>query len=247
MIFNVTGGGTALNFSVVGGTTKPTNPKENTIWINTGTSITSWVFSPTAPASPAAGMVWIATATASSAAFNALKKNTLQVLPQEAKQYVSGAWVSKAATTYQSGAWKSWTVSLYESGNEFDEVTGGWVAKKGSGGVVTFGSTALTLTYTGDSERTAAAHTAQKVRITGNKLYCKVNITANGQFFEFGTASSITSSETISFGSKTTIESGKTGSMTVTIDTSGAVGKEYYIIARTYGATTAKISKVWMA
>ena len=34
-----------LNFNVVGGTTEPTNPKENTIWINTDTPISYWSLS----------------------------------------------------------------------------------------------------------------------------------------------------------------------------------------------------------
>ena len=43
------GGGTPLNFKVVGGTSAPSNPKENTIWVNTSTAITSWDFSATEP------------------------------------------------------------------------------------------------------------------------------------------------------------------------------------------------------
>lgn len=39
------GGGAALNFKVVGGTTEPLNPAENTIWVNTDTEITAWAFS----------------------------------------------------------------------------------------------------------------------------------------------------------------------------------------------------------
>lgn len=34
-----------LNFKVVGGTTKPGNPKENTIWVNTNVEITEYAFS----------------------------------------------------------------------------------------------------------------------------------------------------------------------------------------------------------
>ena len=34
----------ALNFEVVGGTSAPSNPKENTIWVNTDTEITGWDF-----------------------------------------------------------------------------------------------------------------------------------------------------------------------------------------------------------
>lgn len=48
MIFNMTGGGgsaAGLNFKVVGGTTQPSNPSENTIWVNTDKEITGWIFS----------------------------------------------------------------------------------------------------------------------------------------------------------------------------------------------------------
>lgn len=38
------GGGALLNFNVVNGTTTPTNPKENTIWVNMASPITSWYF-----------------------------------------------------------------------------------------------------------------------------------------------------------------------------------------------------------
>lgn len=38
------GGSNSLNFKVVGGTTAPVNPKENTIWVNTDVKITSWHF-----------------------------------------------------------------------------------------------------------------------------------------------------------------------------------------------------------
>lgn len=96
--------GVELNFDVVGGTTAPSNPKENMIWVNTSTKITSYIFSATQPTG-SAGMVWISTDTYSSAEFNALKKNGIQVYPISAKQYVSGAWVEKIAKIRQSGAW----------------------------------------------------------------------------------------------------------------------------------------------
>lgn len=37
--------GAPLNFKVVGGTTAPANPKENTIWVNTDTDINGYIFS----------------------------------------------------------------------------------------------------------------------------------------------------------------------------------------------------------
>jgi hypothetical protein len=52
--------------------------------------------------------IWITTGTSSHAAFNALKKNTLQVYPISAKQYIGVAWVDKTAKIYQDDEWTNW-------------------------------------------------------------------------------------------------------------------------------------------
>ena len=117
MIINATTGGAGLNFNVVGGTAQPTSPKENTVWVNTATGISSWVFSATQPSSPSAGMVWFQAGTSAPASFNALKKNNITVYPNGCKQYVSGAWQSKTAKTYQGGTWKEWATYLFKEGS----------------------------------------------------------------------------------------------------------------------------------
>lgn len=94
----------SLGFEVVGGTTSPTSPKENTIWVNTSTTITSWVFSATQPTG-SSGMVWFQTEEKSTAPFNALKKNNITVCPVSAKQYVRNKWTAKTAKVRQNGAW----------------------------------------------------------------------------------------------------------------------------------------------
>ena len=131
MIFNMAGsGGTSLNFTVVGGTSQPSSPKENTIWVNTSTTITSWVFSAEQPSSPTSGMVWIQTGDSSDATFNALKKNILQVYPLSAKQYVYYSWVDKEAIVYQNSTWVELSSNfyLYRKGNEYTDLTGGWTS-----------------------------------------------------------------------------------------------------------------------
>jgi len=128
------GGGSAaasLNFKVVGGTSRPSAPAENTIWVNTATEISSWVLSPVQPEA-ASGLAWITMGSASAAAFNALKKNGIMIYPIAAKQYVDGAWANKAAEIYQNGAWKSFSTEalyLYTSGDTCDDVTGGYSAE----------------------------------------------------------------------------------------------------------------------
>lgn len=128
MILNMSGGGASLNFKVVGNP-QPSNPNDNTIWIDTDVEITSWIFSGTQPKTATAGMVWIYTGTSSPAEFNALKKNGITVYPLLAKQYVSGAWVSKIAKSYQGGAWVDWVTFLIQQGADNTAVTGGWKAQ----------------------------------------------------------------------------------------------------------------------
>ena len=167
------GGGASLNFKVVGSTSAPASPKENTIWVNTSTEITSWVFSATEPETPAAGMVWISVGESSPVAFNALKKNNITVYPLTAKQYVSGAWVDKEAKSYQNGAWVDWwNGELYKNGDEYENITGGWIgtpkkydsASNAVEATITRGSTTITMKPNGDGG--CLVHTANKIDLT---------------------------------------------------------------------------------
>lgn len=121
-------GGGGLNFKVVSGTAQPSNPAENTIWVNTSTEITGWYFQAEQPASMKNGEVWISTGTESAIAFNALKKNTLEVYPLSAKQYISGALVYKTSMIYQGGEWAEWIIYLYNKGNECESFGGIWTS-----------------------------------------------------------------------------------------------------------------------
>ena len=166
------GGGASLNFKVVGRTSAPASPKENTIWVNTSTTITSWVFSATQPTG-STGRVWISVGASSPVAFNALKKNNITVYPLSAKQYVSGAWVDKEAKSYQNGAWVDWWSGvLYENGDEYENITGGWIGtpKKYDSGCnaveanITRGTTTITMKPNGDGS--CIVHTANKIDLT---------------------------------------------------------------------------------
>lgn len=83
------------------------------------------------------GMVCISTGTSSGVAFNALKKNGIEVYPVSVKQYVSGGWVDKDAKIYQNGEWQDliWTSYFYKLGNEYTDITGGFsITHKNSAG-----------------------------------------------------------------------------------------------------------------
>lgn len=121
------GGSSPLNFNLVCNP-QPANPRENTIWVDTD-KINNYYFSATQPENLAEYDVWILTGTASTSAFNATKKNPIMVYPIYASQYIGGALVKKTAKSWQDGKWVDWwNGMLYKDGNEYEYVTGGWVA-----------------------------------------------------------------------------------------------------------------------
>lgn len=159
------GGGSSLNFKVVGNP-QPETAKENTIWVDAET-ISGWVFSATEPEAPQDNMVWIQTIMTSPVAFNALKKNGIMVYPLAAKQYTGGAWVDKTAKTWKGNAWADWATWLYDSGNEFEGLTGGWEHK----------TTSTTYTSTSGSAFTKNADNMYQENCTnGSRRACTTNM-----------------------------------------------------------------------
>lgn len=176
------GGSGGLNFEVVGGATQPTNPKENTIWVNTDTDITSWAFSADEPESPVDGMVWIATGVTSNAAFDVVKNTSISIYPLFAKQYIAGVWTDVTAKVYQSGVWVDLTIFLYNKGNLFEPLTGGWEMVKNATygyGSVKFQEESIKLT---GGNGCPSMFTIKKIDLSdANTLW--VNVT---EFYGFG-------------------------------------------------------------
>jgi len=110
-------GGAGLNFNVVGGISAPTNPKENTIWINTPDAISKWSLDGKEPISPIVGQVWVKTINSgSSSPFNALKKNIIDVHTDSLYYWSGTEWERKSGALYQNGA----VAQTYSSVNTFD-------------------------------------------------------------------------------------------------------------------------------
>ncbi len=127
------GGGGGLNFKVTAYRDEQTllaaTPPNNTIGVVTTVKIGRYAFRPTRPTDPVEGLVWFCTGLTSPVAFNALKKNELYIYPQTCQQYISGAWVDVVAKSRLNGVWVDWwDGELYVAGNEYEGVTGGWVA-----------------------------------------------------------------------------------------------------------------------
>lgn len=235
MILNMTGGGAPLNFKVVGGTAEPASPAENMIWVNTDAEITGWVFSPEEPQEASEGMVWIKTGLSSAVAFNALKKNAIQVYPISAKQYVSGAWVSKTAKTYQGGTWVNWWDGvLYDAGNTYDSVTGGY---SGVGDYVSATNSDGRLELSVKTGTSAALITEKAIDLTDFKT---LKITGNGTN-SVNCFGGISEDRSASFSS--TIAMGKQG--TYTLDIAAINGLFYVGIMSKYG-NKVYADKIWL-
>lgn len=110
---NCGAGGGSLNFSIVGGTTQPLNPKTNTVWVKTSAAITGYAFSADAPASPAEGNVWIAVSTLGLVKFSITKKNPIMVYPAVANQFTNGAWVRRDLAVFYDSTWHSGLVTMF--------------------------------------------------------------------------------------------------------------------------------------
>lgn len=178
------GGGGGASIMVVGGSTQPASASEKTIWVNTSTTITSYVFSYAEPSTPVNGMVWIKTGSSSPVEFNALNgSNVLMVYPTQCKQYVSGAWASKTAESYINGNWVPWIVYFFKSG---EGPTAGWTSYIHNVSGTDRGTWSITtekMTFGGNSRQYMGliVKRDQRVNLTGvSKIYFHVDKKING-------------------------------------------------------------------
>lgn len=119
------GGGGGLEIAVVGGTTQPISPKDNTIWVNTGVEIGAVTFSPNSPDSPAVGDVWVNTGnrysnSGSNASTNilAVSENPyLEINVFNISQWDGSVWVTKDnSAIYANGGWTTLALYLFHYG-----------------------------------------------------------------------------------------------------------------------------------
>lgn len=235
MILNMIGGGggAALNFKVVGGTSAPSNPTENTIWVNTDTAITSWIFSATEPETPAEGMVWISVGSTSSVEFNALKKNGIQVYPLTAKQYVGAAWVDKTAQNYQNGEWRDFALIIFDGTTVAEGYSFARVNSSGTvSGSVVFGDDYVEM---GTAIGTGALVVQQPIDVTDRTtIEVTVKWSNNGSSTSWRRVALKTSLTNGTTGTNWVASSGKltgTDITTVTIDVSALSGELYLLVA----------------
>ena len=231
--------GTELNFKVVGGTSAPSNPTENTIWVNTPTTITGYcfassIFNSTIPIRN--GWVVILVDTSSPVEFNALKENCIKIYPISVVEYVDGAFVDRVAKSYQDGKWVDWITYLYNKGDLCTARTGGW------SGSWTNANGCLSVTASGNSTKYVQT-TVNKVALTaGDTLTVKYKVTqidgllqTSMRFGITSTKPASTSTSLPSFVNVVICDETK-GQANLSIGSSG----EYYVVITAPGANTTK-------
>lgn len=225
-----------VNFTIVTGE-KPTNPAENTIWLDTATDYTMYAISVDSPTNPAAGDIWISVGLASAVAFSVSTENIVMVYPVTAYQWSGSAWTVVIAQSYQGGVWKDWTYWLYFEGNQMSSITGGWEVTQGPGyaslqtdkmqftglaTICTSGAIDVTNFSTLNMSGNVSAHSSNGNTRIG---YASSKISNDGQFTAYARRDT-------------------TGDFTISLDISGVQGNVY--IAVTNYQQTASIYRVWL-
>lgn len=185
-----------LNFSLVGGTTQPSDPKENTIWVKTAAEITGYAFSTAAPDDAYEGMVWIRTGSSSPVALSMLKNTTIMVYPAAAKQYVGGLWVDVSAKSFIGGEWMSWIQYLFtENGGQNVP----WVFRAyNANGTVSQENGSIVFSYSTVDNAYTAAGTQYAVDLSGfTKLCFDLKVTAMYSSVEGPIAVGVTSAQVV--------------------------------------------------
>lgn len=105
-------GGFGLNLKIVNGTTMPSNPRENTVWVETTVAIKSYAIQISAPENPTEGMLFLKNKEGVGVEVNIGKKNPLNVRLSAAQLYTGGKWTNLNAYIYMNGAWKRFATKL---------------------------------------------------------------------------------------------------------------------------------------
>ena len=221
-------GGGGVNFKVVGSATQPGNPSENTIWVNTSASITGWAMQGSAP-SGSEGLVWIKTALTGNTAFNALKKNAIQIAVTGCQQYVSGSWANVAAQIWQSDAWVEFSTEnlvLFEAGAGD---SGKWTnsgftygSYSVGGGTVSDASLSLTATMTPDYTLLGTATAYDLTNYTNLHIECSFALPSSG----YGGLVSVVASTSTNLGAQVVSQDVRNGT-SFDIDVSSLSGAHY--------------------
>lgn len=141
---NFSSGGAGLNFKIVGSTTEPVSPKENTIWVETDVAIGEWQFSAKEPAvradgtALAAGDVWVEISENADVVINIAKKNGVNIGLNAVYLWDGTDWIEQTAKAYINANWTDIEGYYYLfKANAVNRLVGGWQTNNNQSGSIT--------------------------------------------------------------------------------------------------------------
>ena len=251
MIGKTNGGGKdRLRPTIYGGTTRPSNPKNGDFYLYTGTAISGTELNGFMSGFPTwtmpEGFVYIGSGgTYSDSSYVNLinvRNGIHNFCPCCCYQVEGGKWYRKDAFVYRNGAWlkfstfaQQWDGTLFYNGNQYADVTGGWV---GNGISSTTVGTNLSLIVANTSPYLT---TQNAIDLSG---YSKLHMIADGnagQYSYFGISSNVPSNARPNYIASATFIGGEN-----VLDVSAINSGHISIGATASWGVTINISKVWL-
>ena len=251
MIGKTNGGGKdRLRPTIYGGTTRPSNPKNGDFYLYTGTAISGTELNGFMSGFPTwtmpEGFVYIGSGGAynDSSYVNLInvRNGIHNFCPCCCYQVEGGKWYRKDAFVYRNNAWKqfstwaqSWDGTLFYNGNQYTDITGGWV---GNGISSTTVGTNLSLIVANTSPYLT---TQNAIDLSG---YTKLHMIADGnagQYSYFGISSNVPSNARPNYIASATFIGGEN-----VLDVSAINSGHISIGATASWGVTINISKVWL-
>ena len=251
MIGKTNGGGKdRLRPTIYGGTTTPSNPKNGDFYLYTGTAISGTELNGFISGFPTwtmpEGFVYIGSGgTYSDSSYVNLinvRNGIHNFCPCCCYQVEGGKWYRKDAFVYRNGAWlkfstfaQQWDGTLFYNGNQYTDITGGWV---GNGISSTTVGTNLSLIVANTSPYLT---TQNAIDLSG---YTKLHMIADGnagQYSYFGISSNVPSNARPNYIASATFSGGEN-----VLDISAINSGHISIGATASWGVTINISKVWL-
>ena len=251
MIGKTNGGGKdRLRPTIYGGTTTPSNPKNGDFYLYTGTAISGTELNGFMSGFPTwtmpEGFVYIGSGgTYSDSSYVNLinvRNGIHNFCPCCCYQVEGGKWYRKDAFVYRNGAWlkfstfaQQWDGTLFYNGNQYTDITGGWV---GNGISSTTVGTNLSLIVANTSPYLT---TQNAIDLSG---YTKLHMIADGnagQYSYFGISRNVPSNARPDYIASAVFSGGEN-----VLDISAINSGHISIGATASWGVTINISKVWL-
>ena len=251
MIGKTNGGGKdRLRPTIYGGTTTPSNPKNGDFYLYTGTAISGTELNGFISGFPTwtmpEGFVYIGSGgTYSDSSYVNLinvRNGIHNFCPCCCYQVEGGKWYRKDASVYRNGAWlkfstfaQQWDGTLFYNGNQYTDITGGWV---GNGISSTTVGTNLSLIVANTSPYLT---TKNAIDLSG---YTKLHMIADGnagQYSYFGISRNVPSNARPDYIASAVFSGGEN-----VLDISAINSGHISIGATASWGVTINISKVWL-